>query len=378
MVITVLMYLTFYIGEKALGIYENEYPLGELTAEILDISPDDYQEMRELYYKAKADMCIYKYLQRMDMWDRGNEKMIRLSEMLSHYRAIKVIQSDSKVFSDTKLFIAQRPDPEESDLISPGSLEFKWAAYEACCMWYERILHDIAAVCPALRKFVREEIPEMDKLTPSTYLEALSDYLFSENSYLYIPHPFNSDSGYTYSDPVFLRLIPRETTPGSGVFKVYEYYETTSLQAMLKLDFYKALEAGHLIRRCEYCGRHFLLRKGYHTKYCDRPNPDNPKYTCAQLGYSMRGIKEGAEDSPLTQALYRCFQRIDKDKTRGAITAEEREVLREKAKELYHEARVTAGTTYAAFNESLSKENLYPLCGVQRRSKPRGRPRKEN
>lgn len=104
--------------------------------------------------------------------------MIRLSEMLSHYRAIKVIQSDSKVFSDTKLFIAQRPDPEESDLISPGSLEFKWVAYEACCMWYERILHDIAAVCPALRKFVREEIPEMDKLTPSTYLEALSDYLF--------------------------------------------------------------------------------------------------------------------------------------------------------------------------------------------------------
>ena len=218
----------------------------------------------------------------------------------------------------------------------------------------------------------------MDKLTPSTYLEALSDYLFSENSYLYIPHPFNSDSGYTYSDPVFLRLIPRETTPGSGVFKVYEYYETTSLQAMLKLDFYKALEAGHLIRRCEYCGRHFLLRKGYHTKYCDRPNPDNPKYTCAQLGYRMRGIKEGAEDSPLTQALYHCFQRIDKDKTRGAITAEEREMLREKAKELYHEARVTAGTTYAAFNESLSKENLYPLCGVQRRSKPRGRPRKEN
>lgn len=31
------------------------------------------------------------------------------------------------------------------------------------------------------------------------------------------------------------------------------------LQTMMKLDFYKALEAGHLIRRCENGGRYFLL-----------------------------------------------------------------------------------------------------------------------
>ena len=99
---------------------------------------------------------------------------------------------------------------------------------------------------------------------------------------------------------------------------------------MLKLDFYKALEAGHIIRKCQNCGRYFLLQKGYHTKYCDLPNPANPKYTCAQLGYRLRGIKEDAEGSPLAQALYRCYQRIDKDRSRGVITAEERTRLREK------------------------------------------------
>ena len=46
----------------------------------------------------------------------------------------------------------------------------------------------------------------------------------------------------------------------------FEYYETEHLQTLLKLDFYKGLEAGHLIRKCELCGRLFLLQKGYHTK----------------------------------------------------------------------------------------------------------------
>ena len=57
---------------------------------------------------------------------------------------------------------------------------------------------------------------------------------------------------------------------------IFEYYETEHLQTLLKLDFYKGLEAGHLIRKCELCGRLFLLQKDSHTKYCDSPNPDNP------------------------------------------------------------------------------------------------------
>ena len=90
--------------------------------------------------------------------------------------------------------------------------------------------------------------------------------------------------------------MPRESAPDSGQFRIFEYYETEHLQTLLKLDFYKGLEAGHLIRKCELCGRLFLLQKGYHTKYCDSPNPDNPRYSCAQLGYRTRGVKETAAD----------------------------------------------------------------------------------
>ena len=94
------------------------------------------------------------------------------------------------------------------------------------------------------------------------------------------------------------------------------------------------------------------------------------------MGDRSRGIKEEGEDRPLYQALSRCFQRIDKDKSRDNITAEERELLREKAQELYHTARTKPGTSYEVLNTSLSTEKLYPMCGVQRKSRPKGRPKR--
>lgn len=268
------------------------------------------------------------------------------------------------------------PDKTRALLIVPGSLEMKWEFYKNYCMTYGTVLMDIASVCQTLRAFIRMGLSKLDRLTPDHYVAALHTFLFHERAHKWIANPVDGTGFYTHMDDVRLHLIPRETVPGSGTFKVYEYYEADQLQTMLKLDFYKGLEAGHLIRRCENCGRYFLLQKGYHTKYCDLPNPTHPKYTCAQLGYRLRGVKEDAEDSPLSQALYRCFQRIDKDRSRGNITAEERTLLREKAQELYHTARTKPGTSYEAFNTSLSTEELYPLCGVQRKSRPRGRPKR--
>lgn len=91
----------------------------------------------------------------------------------------------------------------------------------------------------------------------------------------------------------------------------------------------------------------------------------------------MRGVKETADDSPLAQALYRCYRRIDKDKSRGHITQEEQKRLLAKAEDLYHKAKTTAGASYDAFDRSLAMKNLCSLCGVVRKANPRGRPKKK-
>ena len=432
--------IAFYIGEKVLGLNDREYPLGELTAEALNISPEEYHELRRMLDKAMESMDRYEENHQMQDWFDANEKMIRLHEALIQHRIFRLIQDKPEVLYEARTLTEQYtlfpedgdtlapgerdlsilgaimdyenylehpkdyggeeiltlqwgeeryimseprppippapPDKTRALLIVPGSLEMKWEFYKNYCMTYGTVLMDIASVCQTLRAFIRMGLSKLDRLTPDHYVAALHTFLFHERAHKWIANPVDGTGCYTHMDDVRLHLIPRETVPGSGTFKVYEYYEADQLQTMLKLDFYKGLEAGHLIRRCENCGRYFLLQKGYHTKYCDLPNPTHPKYTCAQLGYRLRGVKEDAEDSPLSQALYRCFQRIDKDRSRGNITAEERTLLREKAQELYHTARTKPGTSYEAFNTSLSTEELYPLCGVQRKSRPRGRPKR--
>lgn len=129
-------------------------------------------------------------------------------------------------------------------------------------MRYGELLEDIASVCQTLQEFIRMGISSLDKLTPDNYLAALHEFLYSERSYKWIANPLEGTGFYTAIDDVRLQLVPRETSPGSGTFKVYEYYETMHLQTMLKLDFYKALEAGHIIRKCENCGRYFCCRRG--------------------------------------------------------------------------------------------------------------------
>ena len=432
--------IAFYIGEKVLGLNGREYPLGKLTAEVLNILPDEYHELQGTLDRANKGMKRYEKSRQMRDWFDANEEMIRLHEALCRYQTFQLIQEGEEVlyeartlteqyslFKGEETFVLGKRDKEVLDaigeyeayllnpeeyggtyyfgfrsgddyflqsvpkppippeppektralLIWPGPMELKWDFYKKHCRNYGEVLLDIASVCQTLQNFIRMKLSDLYHLTPDNYVAALHTFLFRDRAYKWIANPVEKTGFYTHMDDVRLHLVPRETAPGSGAFKVYEYYEADRLQTMLKLDFYKGLEAGHLIRRCENCGRYFLLRKGYHTKYCDLLNSTNPKYTCAQLGYRLRGVKEEAEDSPLSQALYRCFQRIDKDKSRGNIMAEERELLREKAQELYHTARTKPGTSYEAFNASLSKEKLYPLCGVHRKSNPRGRPKKE-
>ena len=47
--------ITFYVGEKTLGIYGEEFPLGALTTEVLNITPEEYQALdSRLQYFANA------------------------------------------------------------------------------------------------------------------------------------------------------------------------------------------------------------------------------------------------------------------------------------------------------------------------------------
>ena len=120
-----------------------------------------------------------------------------------------------------------------------------------------------------------------------------------------------------------------------------------------------------------------MLEKGYHTKYCDMPYPEDPQYTCRQIGYRNTGMKEAAKDNPLKQSLLHCYQRLNQDVSRGNLTSGERDILYTKAEELYFDARKNPNIRNEDFDKSLATKNLCQLCGIDRKSGRVGRPKKK-
>lgn len=51
--------VTFYVGEKTLGIYGEEFPLGTLTTEVLNITPEEYRALDGSLKSAIEGMALY-------------------------------------------------------------------------------------------------------------------------------------------------------------------------------------------------------------------------------------------------------------------------------------------------------------------------------
>ncbi len=382
--------ILYCVGNKSIEINGEDFFLGELTTEVLNLPRNDYMDMKNILEEARQLTSQLSVFDNDDceLTHRDLEILSQIEEYNKYIEHPEDFGKCDTVYLDNEgnelNFSNDIPKPDipslppsktRALLIYPGNIKTKWEYYKNFCSMYARILFDVQSFNNTIYSFIGFYLSKLQNLNSNNYAFALLNFLDHPNAHKLIANPISETGLFTNADSITLRYIPRETSKGSDEFKIYEYYEVQSLQTLLKTDFYKALEAGHIIRRCEYCGRFFLLKKAYHTKYCDKPAPDNPKYTCAQLGYHYKGVKETVADNPKAQSLNRCYKRIDKDLSRGIITAEEREILYTKAKDLYHHAKITPGISNEEFEESLASKNLYPLCNVIRKTKPRGRPK---
>ena len=193
-------------------------------------------------------------------------------------------------------------------------------------------------------------------------------------AYKMIANPImNEYMSYTSADFLEMNMIPKEITDGCGEYVIAEYYHVDRLQSFLKVDFLKGLMAGHHIRRCEHCGRFFLMTKGYKTRYCDKAAPENPRFTCNQMAYRTVRIKEENADNPKYQSYRRCLNRVMRSYQRKVIDEKQKSVLLRQAEELYHRAMTSPEFSNEEFEQQMQSENLYKLCGfdVPKRGRPK-------
>ena len=75
--------ISFCVGNKSIEVNGQEFSLGELTAECLNISADDYKAMRKVGRQAAQYIDVYEATNNIAIWFTANEYLIQLDEMLA-------------------------------------------------------------------------------------------------------------------------------------------------------------------------------------------------------------------------------------------------------------------------------------------------------
>jgi hypothetical protein len=138
--------------------------------------------------------------------------------------------------------------------------------------------------------------------------------------------------------------------------------EFDSYYSFILTDFFEGLHYGHYPRRCEICGKYFLMQSARRQKYC--PYGIAPelyrgkKITCRKYA-AVLNRKEKAENDPIVSLYNRRCAAIRTECGRGTITKEYAEAAKRIAKE--HKLRALADDQYAKtqYKKDMSREALY-------------------
>lgn len=119
---------------------------------------------------------------------------------------------------------------------------------------------------------------------------------------------------------VSYKTIPHPKRAGESVLAEEVFCE--ELETFLTLDMIRGFMAGHIPRRCDHCGRFFLLDSGYDIRYCENEAPDAPGKTCSQVGAHSKERRRSKED-PIIGEYKRVYNRLKTRKNRGQLSPDD-------------------------------------------------------
>ena len=419
----------FYTYGSTLELNGQQLTAGMLTADLLNLSPDEYMRLKKRMTQITDLAKEYERKWDVALWWKLNEKMDALCQKLRRYQVFRLLldededaffsaireiteqfsvfptedraptaEAQKRQFERVANEISARSETVKDvplDLFHPseaalekgdafyyemlraiGPTKDAWRDYKKYIRRYETYLHDIRAFNGTIRNFIRFSLSKLKHNSPEDYAAALYGFYNDERiAEKLIVNPIrNNGDCYTTHDAYELSYLPRQLPDGSVA--ICQEHVTDSLQALMKADYMLALNRGHNVRRCIICGRYFLLKSGVHALYCEGACPHAPGYTCRQFG-TVEVQKELAKDIPKVKVKVTAFARITKDMQRGAISQEDARKAKDYVRDLLYDALRDANISVEAFEQSISSERVYQRCGITRTANPRGRPPKE-
>ncbi len=362
--------IVFYTHDKTIELEGKLFDAGVLTANLLNFSPELYRPIHKKFKQVRDLAERYETnLQDITVWQELNHYLEDICNTLRKYTVFQILlgPDEDEAFSDVH-------ELTQKDSLSNHYLVMEWEYYKQKIEKYDKYLYDLRSFNGTIRNFIKFFLMKLKANSPENYAEALFDFLNGDWTYKLVINPLQHGSDcYTVYDKYEMSYIPRKLPDGRTA--ICQQHITDSLQAFLKADFMLALNSGHNIRRCAVCNRHFLVKSGAHTLYCDGACPHAPNFTCRQFGtYEVQ--KELAKDIPKIRAKNAAFARIEKDMKRGAISREDARKAKDCVRDMLYDGLRNPLQSTEDFENMVSSQNLYSVCNITRISKPKGRPKK--
>lgn len=306
--------IDFRIHDNKIEVAGQEFLLGDLTVDILSISPQEFETMHALPQGSNTD------------------KLKRLHKMLMERKLFRLI-------SDGRTYPAEK---------------------------YIEIISDIYSFSQTMFWFIDNTLMHLKTLDSENYAAALYDfYTHPKLDKMMVNHFRNEEHAFTLFDNINVRYVPDMIPSQPDTYVIYEVYSVKYLQAFLKMDFMKAIMHGHTIRRCKNCKQFFLLTKGYKTDYCDRPIEGKPHRTCRNQGAKNKA-KEKAANNPVIRSYTNAYQRITADKQRGNISVEDWQKAKRKIIDL-RDMAVSGLLSDREVDAQMQSAVLYQTLGITKK-----------
>lgn len=300
------------------------YPVGKFAVDAMRLTEKELRTIRESAFQhhRRISVCL-------EEWQR-KELLTALDGVRALVRKIPAYRE----LGDRAFVYGGISDSEMAALFQPG-------AYRE---GVERWLTHLSELPRALERFRRcavsyadEYLAHLTERTPSAYANAWSafqlrlrledDVAYGEateyegGEFLRYRERYQEEVRRRYLQTSFdigvsYKTIPHPKREGESILAEEVFCE--ELETFLTLDLLRGFMAGHIPRRCDHCGRFFLLDSGYDIRYCENEAHDVPGKTCAQVGAHSKERRRSKED-PIIGEYRRVYNRLKTRKNRGQL-----------------------------------------------------------
>jgi len=325
-------------GDGNVVFPKRSLPLGAATVDILNLPEKTLEQLQSLGWELDRELTAY-FSGDYDptqaaLTNQALKKYFSLLSRLPVYRELEMKEAPS--------VSSLRRDPEAWERMRTQGTE----EYAFMQTWRQR-LHALVPTLRAFRhraeKLLTERFAKVTERSPSGYAKCIaaykdfvgweyhfaSDALDQEDVHgrafeqmrtdyeqelerQYFPSHFPIEVSY--------RAMPHPKNEGEYVLAEEVFFK--DIGSFLSLDLMRGFIAGHLPRRCEHCGKWFLLESGHDTRYCENPAPGEPGKTCRQVGAHRKEARLNGTVAIRSEYM-RVTNRLKGQKFRGTLSVDD-------------------------------------------------------